>query len=282
MTPGQTTSTGSPPNADSAPRVRLVVQSGMGTGTRIDCTRVVTLLGSRKGCKVNLKHRRVSPVHVAVVNTGSAVFAVDLVTRYGTILNDLKMEHECLSDGDILTIRPWRFRVDIEKAAHKGERDAHPFGLEPSPHVVAFELLSNGRILRPDRDVCLIGRRSGCDITISDRQVSRAHALLVNYYGHPAISDLLSHNRTLVNDAAVGFHVLADGDVVQVGDTRFRARLMASGVHKNVSDNGRTALKSEVPLAAPAAEGDMIDIGQVEGTQRWHIADKLERASRKK
>jgi pSer/pThr/pTyr-binding forkhead associated (FHA) protein len=257
------------------------VRSGRGEGTTIDCRRVVTILGSRKGCKVNLRHPKISAVHVAIVNTGSDVFAVDLVTKSGTLLNGLHMEHERLSDDDILTVGPWRLRVEIQKPGVRGQDDLHPFDLEPSPHVVALELVATGRILRPNRDVCLVGRRSGCDITISDRRISRAHALLLTYFGQPAIVDLLSQNQTHVNDVPVRFKPLVNDDVITVGETQFRAKLVGSAVSEKNS-NGRKAGEGKIVLAPPEECTDQINIEEVEGSQRWRIADSAKRAARNK
>ena len=80
MTGGDVPTGAIPVVAGLAPRVRLVAQAGSKDETAIACRRVVTLIGSRAGCKVNLRHKRVSPVHVAIVNTGSEVVDVDLVS----------------------------------------------------------------------------------------------------------------------------------------------------------------------------------------------------------
>ncbi len=270
-----------PVTADSAPRVHLVVQAGRESESRIRCRRVVTLLGSRVGCKVTLRHGRVSPVHVAIVNNGSDVLAVDLVTKTGTLLNGLKMEHEQLSNQDTLSIRPWEFRVDIEKPTHSGEADVHPFGLEPAPHVVALEHTATGRILQPSRAVCVIGRRNGCDITISDSQVSRAHALLLTYFGRPAIFDLLSNNETSVNDEPVEFHLLKNDDVITIGESRFRVRLVDSAIGERTPKNDKAA---EMPVAVSSENprSDLVDIRSTEKKRPWRIADDLEKATRKR
>jgi len=264
-----------PAVADSAPRLNLVVQKGPQSETRISCRRVVTLIGSREGCKVNLAHRRAAPVHTALVDNGSEVIAVDLLTPAGTLLNGLKLQHETLSDGDLLTVDQWELRVEIEEPNNNGNADAHPFDLEPTPNVVALEHLETGRVLQPNRDVCLIGRRNGCDIALPDNRVSRAHALLVNYFGYPAILDLLTPNKTMVNDAPIQFQALKDGDVVTIGEAQFKIRLVGSAVAKRSSTNH----KQVAPLVALAEEpvsADLVDIQQTEGAQSWRIADNLE------
>ena len=266
-----------PTVADSAPRLNLVVQKGPQSGTRIPCRRVVTLIGSREGCKVNLRHRRAAPVHTALVNNGSEIIAVDLLTPAGTLLNGLQLQHETLSDGDLLTVDQWELRVEIEQpdSNGNGNADAHPFDLEPTPNVVALEHLETGRVLQPNRAVCLIGRRNGCDIALPDSRVSRAHALLLNYFGYPAILDLLTPNGTMVNNTPIQFQSLKDSDVVTIGDAQFRIRFVGSAVAKRSSTNHKPAAP-RVTLAKEPVSADLIDIQQTEGTQSWRIADNLE------
>lgn len=265
-----------PSVAPSAPRLNLVVQKGPQNGTRIPCRRVVTLIGSRGGCKVNLQHRRAAPVHAALVNNGYEIIAVDLLTPEGTSLNGLKLQHETLNHGDVLAVDQWELLVEIEEPDGNGNADAHPFDLEPTPNVVALEHLESGRVLQPNREICLIGRRSGCDITLPDNRVSRAHALLITYFGYPAILDLLTPNGTLVNDAPIHFHTLKDNDVVTIGDTQFRVRLVGSAVAKPSSNNHKAAAPM-VALAEEPVSADLIDIHQTERAQSWRIADNLER-----
>ena len=84
MNPSEVAGQDAPVVARAAPRVRLVVEGGGDSGMRIKCRRVVTLLGSRLGCKIALKHKSVSPVHLAIVNDGEQIHASDLVTPTGS------------------------------------------------------------------------------------------------------------------------------------------------------------------------------------------------------
>lgn len=265
---------GNPILPDAAPHVQLVIQAGSHECMKISCHRVVTLLGSRDGCKVTLKHKRVSPVHLALVNNGLQIFAIDLVTRHGTLLNGLKMQHEHLSDGDVLTLAPWEFRVDIQESAQSGDADVHPFDLEPSPRMVTFEHIESGRLLKPGRDLCTIGRRNGCDIVISDPRVSRAHALLLGYYGRRAIVDLLSGGRTFINDKPIEFHFLEDGDLIRVGDSQFRTRLIGSPIGGSASGDVPDSVETTVALTTEERGSDLVDIRATETLQPWRIADR--------
>lgn len=286
-------STPAPLLSAGAPRVFLVAPSDRKDTPRLECRRAVTLIGSRDRCKLCLRHGAVAPVHVAIVHDGTAVTAVDLVTSRGTLLNGLKMEHEALRDGDVLSIGPWDLKVEIT-APETNDHPAEALDLEPTPQAFALEHVATHRILQPNRAVCIIGRRKGCDVAISDARVSRAHSILFNYLGHPAVYDLLSRNETFVNAEPVSFRLLRNDDVLAVGDSKFRVRVLTSGV-------GRATGNSESPILAAASvhaetsgvtflsersssppPADMIDIKSTEGSQTWHIVDHLEKATRKK
>ncbi|MCH8147876.1 MAG: FHA domain-containing protein [Planctomycetes bacterium] len=275
------TTDGAPIVPESGSRLSLVPIGKGGPGTPIECRRCVTLLGSRNGCKIVLKRKTVAAAHVAIVNTGAHIYAVDLVTKHGAQLNGLKMEHEELNDGDMLQIATWSFRVDIAQPMRSDEADLHTFDLDPTPHIVALEHVESGRILQSIREVCVVGRRSGCDIVISDSQVSRTHCLLFDYLGHPAVYDLLSRNETWVNDNAVAYHELKDDDLLGIGDTKFRLRLVESKVGK-VGSNGKSKETAPVSLESRSIPPDEIDIESTEKSQRWRIVENLEKATRKR
>lgn len=282
-----------PPASASAPRLTLVVNSGTGEPARIECRRIVTLLGSRGHCKICLRHSSVAPVHVALVNDGADVFAVDLVTRTGTLLNGLKLEHEKLADGDVLTIGPWEIAVEIRPPTPDAAADV-AFELEPAPQTFALEHVASHRVLQPNRRVCIIGRRRGCDIAITDPRVSRAHAILLSYFGYPAIYDLISRNQTFVNTQPVSFQMLKNDDTIAIGDSKFRVRIIHSPIEKQAKNaqspfiigpgdapsNGRNLNEDTYP--PPDAPPDMIDIQATEGSQRWTIVESLEKAKAKK
>lgn len=281
MSGGSTPNQLIPMAEEAAPRVRLHVQNGSSGTAPIVCRHIVTLIGSKQGCKVNLQHRLIAPVHVAIVNTGHKIVAIDLVTNSGTMMNGLKMAYERLTDGDVIEIGRWQFQVEIEEPTHAGVADVHGFDLDQSPHVIALEQMTTRRMLKPGRDVCLIGRRNGCDITIPDSRVSRCHCLLLTHFGYPAVCDLLSRNESLVNGKAVTYAPLADGDILTLGESKFRVRTAASPIVERAS-NGKKTGKETLKLADQPAEPDMIDIETTESSQRWQIVDRMAKTSRKR
>ena len=116
------------------------------------------------------------------------------------------------------------------------------------------------------------------DIHLDDGKVSRVHALLFSYHDHPAICDLMSRNHTFVNDEPVSYHVLKNNDVVKIGDSEFRVRLLGSNMNNKASKKPKFP-KPEISLESEDHIDDLIDIEEVEGATSWNIADKLEQAS---
>ena len=76
----------------------------------------------------------------------------------------------------------------------------------------------------------LIGRNPTTDITLLDEGISREHALILRDEATCSFSieDLQSTNGTKVNGERVRSAVLADGDAIEVGHTRFRFELRGS------------------------------------------------------
>jgi len=77
------------------------------------------------------------------------------------------------------------------------------------------------------KDETLIGRNPTTDITLLDEGISREHALILRDEATHSftIEDLQSTNGTKVNGKRVRSAVLANGDAIEVGHTRFRFEL---------------------------------------------------------
>ena len=69
-----------------------------------------------------------------------------------------------------------------------------------------------------DRDIVVIGRGTGCCVTIDDPMMSREHARIDLSDEAPMIEDLQSRNGTVLNGRPlVGEAVLEDGDRIRIG-----------------------------------------------------------------
>lgn len=86
------------------------------------------------------------------------------------------------------------------------------------PHIA---IIVNGRERerRELRRPLLVGRAAECDICVDDSQMSRRHCRLEQAGDAWRVTDLGSHNGTLVNGSNVRQHLLAEGDRIEVGQT---------------------------------------------------------------
>jgi len=102
-----------------------------------------------------------------------------------------------------------------------------------------------------DKNPFHIGRSEDNDLCIDDELASRNHALIeavrsdtdANRIDH-VLRDLDSTNGTYVNHTAITNHLLADGDMIRIGQTFFRYSITDSG--DNPGDT-RIMKKSIIP-----------------------------------
>lgn len=90
--------------------------------------------------------------------------------------------------------------------------------------------------------------REGCDVNISDPEISRRHAAIKLDGGTVAIEDLGSTNGTFVNGERIsGARALSDGDEVRFGGTVWRLQAAATA-----------------PAPSPSAPPQVTAVGQVQ------------------
>src|SRR5438552_2483674 len=73
----------------------------------------------------------------------------------------------------------------------------------------------------------VIGTAADCDITLTDKKISRKHATIRYEGGEFQIADLDSSNGTFVNDEKVQKHDLIDNDILKLGDIEFEFKCRA-------------------------------------------------------
>ena len=88
--------------------------------------------------------------------------------------------------------------------------------------LVTFDIEEFGTDYKIFEGRNLIGKKSTCDITVLDNEVSSEHAVILFRKDKFEISDQMSTNGTLVNGELLESHkpnVLVDGDEIVVGKT---------------------------------------------------------------
>ena len=123
-------------------------------------------------------------------------------------------------------------RQDVNRASTLVE-DEHPDRvLEPVGH--------DSEIIELNKKLMTIGRTSENDICIPSKLVSRNHARLLIGPNAVIIEDAGSTNGCLVNDVQVKQQVMREGDVLSIGDLKYRLRTR--------SDTGTRARDNVIPF----------------------------------
>jgi chromosome segregation ATPase len=108
-------------------------------------------------------------------------------------------------------------REDVNRAtAAAAEAEQPDRVLEPVDH--------DGDIIVLNKKMMTIGRTSDNDICIPSKLVSRIHARLLIGPNAVILEDAGSTNGCLVNNIQVKQHVIRDGDILSIGDLKFRLR----------------------------------------------------------
>lgn len=128
-------------------------------------------------------------------------------------------------------------------------RMARAMATQGTPGVARLIRLDTGTETSLDGDLSSVGRQSGNQIIVPDKQASRRHAVIVREDGAYWIADLGSPNGTLVNGQPLkGRHALEDGDEIMIGATHYRF-VAPEGAPLSTSRE-RTAPKLPEPASA--------------------------------
>jgi pSer/pThr/pTyr-binding forkhead associated (FHA) protein len=102
----------------------------------------------------------------------------------------------------------------------EGDRQLEPDDLR----VVEDHLARRGPASEMEGNLRIGAFRRGRDILLDDDKISRKHAMFFLDDDGPSVVDLLSTNGTHVNGKKVSDADLVEGDIVNIGKTRFIVR----------------------------------------------------------
>lgn len=192
----------------------------------------------------------------------SQVQPVELARRLVREMDD----HQRTSSGDGTAIVPDRYDVSLSASDHAcfdgvhaalaaefadyladhARRNGYTLASRPRVNLIVADELPRGSVnisatssaealilVTPDSSVPLagerltIGREDSNSIVVHDASVSREHAVLEQLERKWILRDLGSTNGTRVHGSPVRRHVVADGDIIRVGNVDLHVRSIA-------------------------------------------------------
>ncbi|XXT24994.1 sigma 54-interacting transcriptional regulator [Sorangium sp. So ce429] len=125
-----------------------------------------------------------------------------------------------------------------------------------SSYLLVIGASSSYRRALPEEGELIVGRSDDADVRLDTAAVSRRHAKIVVSGGDIRITDLGSHNGTVVNGERIeGSRPLGSGDVVAIGDTTLMLRREPPSRGSALIDMGqlRRRVEEEIERAADSA-----------------------------
>jgi len=141
------------------------------------------------------------------------------------------------------------FSERLRSQDHALERTGQ-FGGADAPPLARLEVLHRDQLvgeyrLAPGKTI--IGRTADNDVHIESRFISRHHAQIVSDSAQSVVEDLNSTNGVFIRSQRVKHHVLADGDIIQLGEHKLLYRDMRNAVaqHRLIAEDDDDDLEEE-------------------------------------
>ena len=118
------------------------------------------------------------------------------------------------------------------------------------------------------RPVTVIGSRRPAHIVLHDEDMSNAHCVIVNTGAEVLLKDLHTSSGTQLNKTPVNLAVLADGDVITLGETTIQVAIQIPG---GGSDDTGCGMKFADPTKFPGP----VSLHLIHTEKQWSIKDAV-------
>jgi len=209
---------------------KLVISDDEGKTTVVPLVRDEITIGRKDGNTIRLTERNVSRRHARLTKRNGAFVIEDLGSYNGVKINGRRIESDApLNAGDQIAIGDYIIAIQSEAAqADDDTLAATAVDAGPPARLVMLTPPTPGAEFGL-RDGMRIGRAEDLDIWVNHRSISREHAA-VHVDGETIrVEDLGSANGLRLNGEDVKDGVLGSGDVLELGQVRFR--FVAAGDH---------------------------------------------------
>jgi len=224
---------------------KLVIEDDEGKRTTLPLTRSEYTVGRREGNIIRLTERNVSRNHARFYkkatgpNDPGTLILEDLTSYNGVFVNGLRITHaQALAHGDLVQVGDYRIVLQDDALAAAAEAAAggdSKATVPSAPHARGATLLDRpnrlvmlagptpGAEFPLDRDRMTIGRAEDASVSVNHNSVSRLHCEVHALGdGRFEIVDKGSSNGVRVNAAELRRGIIEPGDVVELGDVRFK------------------------------------------------------------
>lgn len=208
---------------------KLVISDDEGKTTVVPLVRDELTIGRKEGNAVRLTERNVSRRHARIKRDGDGFIVEDLDSYNGVFLNDERIHGQVrLKAGDRLRIGEYRFALDADGAAPTADAGGNidmDFGgddLAVAPSRLVMLTPPAAGAVYAVGDGMRLGRAEDLEIWVNHRSISREHVRFVERDGEIVVEDLSSANGITVNDQPCASAILSSGDVLGLGQVRFR------------------------------------------------------------
>lgn len=233
---------------------KLVIEDDEGKRTVVPLTRDDYTIGRKEGNTIRLTERNVSRDHAklskksangeAAPTDGRGYVLEDLTSYNGVYVNGLRVAHaQELAHGDLIQIGDYRIVLQNDAAAEAGVpavgggvapdvKQTLPTGGQPQRATLLMErpnrliMLAGptpGAEYPLDTERLTIGRAEDASISINHNSVSRLHCEVHALGdGRFEIVDKGSSNGVRVNAAELRRGIIEAGDVIELGDVKFK------------------------------------------------------------
>ncbi len=241
---------------------KLVISDDEGKNTVVPLVRDEITIGRKEGNTIRLTERNVSRRHARLVKANGRFVIEDLHSYNGVRVNGARIGAEtALDPGDQIQIGDYQLALQVDaadgatlpEASAPAVADADTAMIAapgPPARLVMITPPAPGAEFALSSERTRIGRAEDLDIWVNHRSISREHAEIQKEPdGGLRLIDLGSANGVRVNGKDVQNALLGPGDVVELGQVRFR--FVAAGEHY-AFDADRTVQMDAVAIERPA------------------------------
>jgi pSer/pThr/pTyr-binding forkhead associated (FHA) protein/tetratricopeptide (TPR) repeat protein len=210
---------------------KLVISDDEGKTIIVPLVRDLITVGRQEGNTIRLTERNVSRQHARLVKGEGGYRVEDLESYNGVLVNGQRIGKQAeLKDGDKVSIGDYVIALKAEaidaaagSAVQAPRASAPPVGSgSPPARLVMISAPAPGAEFSISKPAVRIGRLEELDLCISHRSISREHARISQRDGVFEIEDLNSANGVRLAGSSTKKGVLKSGDIVELGQVRFR------------------------------------------------------------